>query len=168
MKTHKTLLILTAFITAVFVTSCTKCEDEPEPASMATALIEGIVYANLDLSNDTNELGGYQLQWEEVPAGTKLFARINAEDLDPNPDFQTEYEDILFQTSVSSNGVYGISVYAGVRDVDVLIMGQEFLYDQKINDTTYEERTYGLNDLQVSVIKDITRTVDLYFQVSDK
>ncbi len=135
---------------------------------MTTAIIEGIVYANLDLSNDTNEFGAYELQWELVPAGTKLFARINAEDLDPVPDFQSDYQDILFQTTVLSDGTYGMSVYAGVRDVNVLIMGQEFLYDQKINDTTYEERTYGLNDLQVSVIKNITRTVDLYFQVSDK
>ena len=132
---------------------------------MSSALIEGMVYANLDITNDTNEFGAYELQWELVPAGTKLFARINAEDLDPVPHFNTDYQDILFQTTVISDGSYTMSVYAGVGDVNVLMMGQEFLYDQKINDSTLLERTFGLNDLQVSVIKNITRTVDLYFQV---
>ncbi len=164
MKTTKTFLILIAFIAFSFVTSCTKCEDEPTPAAMSTAKIEGIVYANLDLTNDTNALGFYELQWEKVPAGTKLFARINSEDLDPTPDFNTEYQDILFETTVLTGGSYNLSVYAGVSDVTVLIKGQEFLYNQKINDSTLEQRTFGLVDTQVSVIKNITRTEDLYFQ----
>jgi hypothetical protein len=164
MKTTKNFLILIAFIALTFVTSCTKCEDDPEPAAMSSAIITGIVYANLDLTNDTNAFGFYELHWEKVPVGTKLFARINSEDLDPTPDFNTQYQDILFETAVQTGGAYNMSVYAGVGDVTVLIKGQEFLYNQKINDSTLEERTFGLLDTQVSVIKNITRTEDLYFQ----
>jgi hypothetical protein len=164
MKTTKMFLILIAFIAVSFVTSCTKCEDEPTPAAMSSAIIEGYVYADLDLTNDTNALGFYELQWEKVPVGTKLFARINAEELDPTPDFNTEYQDILFETTVLTGGSYSMSVYAGVGDVTVLIMGQEFLYNQKTDVSTFEQKTFGLADTQVSVIKNITRTEDLYFQ----
>lgn len=157
-----TMLILSGFVGLIVISSCTKFDETTTPKSLTYATIIGEARANLDLSNDTNEYGNPVIQWEKVPAGTMIFARINSEDLDPNMA-DDQYQDILFETTVESNGMYTIQVYAGASNVNVALFADNFKYDQKINDSTWEEEvfTYQMQNLQV--IKNMTKNNELFF-----
>jgi hypothetical protein len=152
-----------AFTGVIIISSCTKLEDEPAAADMSTATIKGTALANLDLSNDTNQFGGFEIKYEKVPTGTRIIARINSADLDPTPDFTMEYQDITFETQVGNAGAYELSVYAGVGNVNVFITGEDFMYQQKINDSTYENRVFRFADQNVSVLKNISIIQDFYY-----
>ena len=143
--------------------SCTKLEDAKPTSSIAKAMIMGDVKANLDLTNDTNQYGFPESRYEQVPSGTLLQARMNTESLDPNPNTILAYRDILFSAKVGSDGTYTFEVYAGPSNTPVTIIADDFRYDQKINDSTWEEKIFYLNNVNISVIQNQTNIVDLFF-----
>lgn len=159
-------IFLAFFVGLIFSSSCTKLEDPAETTSMTTATITGEAMANLDLSNDTNEFGGFEIQYENVPAGTVIYGRIDSEDLDATPNQFFEYEYILFNTKVSNNGKYTLEVYAGVNNVDVAVFADDFYYNQKINDSTWEWKTFSLQNQNLIVTKDIKKFEDLIFNAN--
>jgi len=156
------LFIVAGLAGMIFSTSCTKLEDETASSSMSKATIKGEALANLDLSNDTNATGGYEIQLENVPNGTTVFARINSEDLDPNPGNQVDYQDITFQTTVE-NGEYEIKVYAGKSNVIVTMITDEFEYNRKINDSTWEMKVFSHQDENLTVINNQIKYLELFF-----
>lgn len=157
------LFVLAGFVGILISTSCTKCDEETTSATFSKALINGDALANLDLTNDTNEFGGFEIHLEKVPAGTKIFANINSMDLDPNPSGYINYQELTFQTTVSSAGKYEIEVYAGQKNVDVTILADDFEYNQKINDSTSEWKVFSLSDQNVSIINNQVKYVNLQF-----
>jgi len=156
------LFVLAGLVCLIFSTSCTKCDEETTSQTFKQATIKGDALANLDLSNDTNQWGGYEVQLEKVPSGTIVFARINSYDLDPNPDNFVDYQDITFETEVN-NGEYEVMVYAGPSNVGVTLLADEFTYQTKINDSTYEWRVYAIQNQNLSVINDQTKFQNLIF-----
>ncbi|RLD57983.1 MAG: hypothetical protein DRJ05_08810 [Bacteroidetes bacterium] len=163
MRKHLSILFIVAGLAGmIFSTSCTKLEDETSSSSMSKATIKGEALANLDLSNDTNATGGFEIQLEKVPNGTTVFARINSMDLDPNPNVQIDYQDITFQVTVE-NGEYEVEVYAGKGNVDVKLITDQFEYNQKINDSTREMKVFTHVDENVVVINNQIKFVELLF-----
>jgi hypothetical protein len=163
MKKHLTILFIVAGLAGmIFSSSCTKVKDETPSSLMTTATIIGEALANLDLSNDTNATGGFELQLEKVPDGTKIFARINSEELDPNPNNFLNYQDITFSTTVT-NGEYEIQVYAGQSDVVVTLITDEFEYDQKINDSTWQKKVFSHLDENLTIINSQIKYLELVF-----
>lgn len=158
-------IILPGFILAVFVSflvfsSCEKCDDATAAKVMTYATIQGYVKANLDTRNDTNEFGGYEVQYENAPAGTLIIARINSADLTNEP---IQGEDLTFQSTVNNNGEYSLSVYAGTQNVDVTIIPGDFSYDQVSADKD-ELKYYFAPEMQTAVVKGITRIGDITYQ----
>ncbi|MEZ5082931.1 MAG: hypothetical protein R2750_05725 [Bacteroidales bacterium] len=156
------LLILTGFVSLAYFSSCTKIDEETTPKSLTYAIIKGEAKANLDLSNDTNSYGGFEIQWEKVPLDTKVFARINSEDLQNEPTDDL-YQDILFETSVDNSGNYEVQVYAGNSNTYVTLFADNFKFDQKINDSVWEEKIFAFQTQEVMVSKNMTKTFELIF-----
>lgn len=161
-STFKIGLILIGLICLGLSNSCTKLEDETQAQTLTYATITGNVMANLDLSNDTTIYGTPEIQWEKVPSGTLIFARINSEDLDPNMS-DDQYQDILFETSVDNSGVYEMQVYAGAGNVTVALFADDFTHSQKVNDSTFRDKIFTYQSQNLTVIRNITKSNELYF-----
>ncbi|OQX79308.1 MAG: hypothetical protein B6D61_03790 [Bacteroidetes bacterium 4484_249] len=165
---RKRLSILFVFAGIAFMmysTSCTKCDDEAVALTIKNAIIKGDALANLDLSNDTNQNGGFEIQLEKVPNGIKIFARINSMDLDPNPSNMIDYQDITYETSVD-NGKFEVTVQAGQGNVPVTILADDFEYNQKINDSTWEWKVFSLQNQNLTVINNQVKYNNLQFNTN--
>jgi len=158
-----TAIIAVALLGLFYLASCTKIEDAKSTTTIGMATINGEARANLDLTNDTNQYGLYEVQYEKVPGGTQIFARINTMDLDPNPSGNVDYRDITFNTTVTSSGLYEVEVYAGPSSTSVMLIADQFKYNQKINDSTWEEKIFSMSDVSLSVINDQKRIRNLTF-----
>lgn len=156
------LFVFVALVGLIFSTSCTKCDDETTALTFKNATIKGDALANLDISNDTNQFGGFEIQLEKVPDGTKIFARINSMDLDPNPSNFIDYQDITYEASVT-NGKYEVTVQAGQGNVPVTILADDFEYKRKINDSTWEWKVFSLPNQNIPVINDQVKYLNLEF-----
>jgi len=156
-------VLVSCFIFLGVITSCEKCDDSETDKTMTYAIVKGYVRANLDMRNDTNEFGGFEIQYEKVPAGTRIIARINSADLANDFNPLLNYEDITFEATVDNNGDYTLNVYAGVKDVNVLIMGEDFEYEQWIKDSTREWKKFTTPDLQTTVVKNLTKIEDMTY-----
>lgn len=154
----KLFIILVLLSTSFYFVSCDKDEDTESP-EMTTAIITGKVEAELDLSNTGIE---------NAPQGTKLFARINAEDLVTNPINGYNYEDIVFETNIDNDGNYSFTINAGVSSVNVEIFGNEFRHNQLLyyesGNPVRQEKVYSLPaNITTSVSKGTTRILDLTY-----
>ena len=90
---NKKLLIIISFVALIFIS----CSDDETTIVNGKATISGIATCQLDLTNSETEF---------VPAGTKIIATINTEDLVNSPDANITYPDRIFTTTVGSNGKY--------------------------------------------------------------
>ncbi|HQP03717.1 MAG TPA: hypothetical protein PLP11_03840 [Bacteroidales bacterium] len=120
-------VLLVMFIgVAAFLTSCE--EETPTADPLPTATIEGVVYANIDLTNAVNE---------KAPAGTKIFFRINANELVLNPLPGYTYETLQYETTVNSEGKYTIELPCAThQNVNVAVTPNDFSAVRQINATT--------------------------------
>ena len=144
------LLLLT-----LLLFSCTKEKVDPVVISNGNATVTGIARADLDLS---------LIGLEFVPEGTIIMAKINLGDLvlhDENDS--TVYGDKIYKTTVGTNGRYTINVEANTMNVDVSIMGEDFEYNQIVNDTLIVRKIYTLATNHTNVIDGMTKVVDLSY-----
>lgn len=106
----------------------TSCEDEEktDPGTNPKATIKGQVKADFDLSNNATDINE-----DFAPQGTKIFFRIDAEDLVLNPDPNYDYQTLQYETTVDANGNYSISLPTATHQaVNVDIQPDQFLHDQ--------------------------------------
>lgn len=126
MKKRNLFSILTVIGLGLVVTvsSCSKKEIGEDNAKRANskATVKGRAFAELDLTN---------VDLEVAPVGTKLYARLNSEDLVTNPVNGAYYEDIIYQTTVREDGNFEFVVDANEKFVNVDIYPEQFLYDQQ-------------------------------------
>ncbi len=154
----KLIIILVLLSTSFLLVTCDNEEDES--IEMTTAIIKGSVRADLNWTVAGNE---------NVPQGTKLFARINAKDLVTNSIFGYAYEDILFETTVDANGYYSFTVNAGIPEITVTIFGDEFRYnvitavDPVTGNVTTQENVLSITTTSTTVTKGSTRIFDLVY-----
>ncbi len=147
------LLSLTALL---IFTNCDKEEEEIASDPMTTATIKGLVEANLNLTNDTDALGFYELKLELVPVGTKVIAVVNAADLVANPDPAVTYQDLTYETTVDASGMYTFTVDAITKSANYTLKFDDFEYDQRIfpdTVTVTERKVYTIADKYPSVVK---------------
>jgi len=145
----------TLLLLALVLFSCTKETVEPVVVTNGNATVTGIARADLDLT---------QLGLEYVPEGTIIMAKINLGDLFLNGgNDSTVYGDKIYRTTVGTNGRYTINVEANEFNVDVSIMGEDFEYNQIVNDTVIVRKIYTLATNHTTVIDGMTKVVDLTY-----
>ena len=110
---------------AVMLIAFSSCQNEnsvnPRPIDeiVSVVTISGLVKADL---NTTNE------EYENVPNGTKVVARISTRDLVLNPDYNTEYPYKYYETT-TNNGTYSLEVEAGPYGSEVYLYFVDFRAD---------------------------------------
>jgi len=145
----------TLLLLALVLFSCTKETVEPVVVTNGNATVTGIARADLDLT---------QLGLEYVPEGTIIMAKINLGDLVLHDDNDsTLYGDKIYKTTVGTNGRYTINVEANELSVDVSIMGEDFEFNQTVNDSLIVRKIYTLATNHTSVIDGMTKVVDLTY-----
>jgi len=145
----------TLLLVVLITSSCTKENVDPVVVTNGNATITGIARADLDLT---------QLGLEYAPKGTIIFAKINLGDLVlKEDDDSTLYCDRIYQTTVGVNGRYTVNVEANELNVDVSIMGEDFEYNQIVNDTLIIRKIYTLATNHTIVIDGMTKVVDLTY-----
>ncbi len=145
----------TVLLLALIISSCTKEKIDPVVVTSGNATITGIARADLDLT---------QLGLEYAPKGTVIFAKINLGDLVlKEDDDSTLYGDRIYKTTVGVNGRYTVNVEANELNVNVSIMGEDFEYNQIVNDTLIIRKIYTLATNHTIVIDGMTKVVDLTY-----
>ncbi len=133
-KTIKTTgLLLTLALLAL------GCKDEMtnESFTNGSATIHGTAWVDLNLT--TPEL-------EYVPQGTRIYARINSEDLVEFPSSSVNYGDIVYDTVVGADGAFTFVVAANSTNVTVTFAADDFMYNQVQFDETVEPEVFELID----------------------
>ena len=141
------VLIVISLVALIFI-SCG--DDEETPAVVnGSAKITGVAKCELDLSNTEREY---------VPAGTKIIATIDTEDLVNSPDANVTYPERTYTTTVGANGVYTLTIEANAKTVTVDITASDFEYDQIQADTiTRVRKVYSYAPSTVTVIDGISK-----------
>jgi hypothetical protein len=152
MKSIKILLSL-AVIAGIMMTSCKK-DEEPEATPMKKATITGFVYADLDLT----EAG-----MEYAPAGTKISAWIDTEELFLNPDPAVTYPRKYYETTVGGDGKFTLSIEVGNNPVTVNIEPGDFWYQQEVAVDTYETKMYSMGGVTITAFQGQTKIIDIAF-----
>jgi len=160
-KNILTLMALT--LIAVFaISSCKKDEEPATTSDMTHATIKGVVYADLDETNDTNTVDPIK-DYEFAPVGTKVILVVNSKDLVANPIAGKTYADITYETEVGANGVYTVTVDATAKTANYTVKADDFTYAKKTGTSTTKTTVYQATDQYVSVVKDITKIVDIKY-----
>ena len=145
----KTKVLSIFAIATIALISCKKTEPAV-PAGPGEATIEGVLYAPLNLGNDTATTGGYELHNEFAPNGTKVTAVIDTEDLQKDPQNGYNYEKLQFTTTVSNDGVFTFSNLPAIsQSAGVKLKFGDFKADQAQVDPSNnpaENKIYTLND----------------------
>ncbi len=157
-----TIALLSLSVLLIF-TNCDKDDDEVASDPMTTATIKGLVEANLNLTNDTNDAGLPETQWEIAPAGTKVIAVINSAFLVTNPDPAVTYQFLTYETTVDANGMYTFTVDAITKSANYTLKFDDFEYDQKLSATVVERKVYTVADQAASVVKNETVIQDVIY-----
>jgi hypothetical protein len=133
----KSLSILVILFAGIFAfTSCDKVE-EVEPGTNPNATISGYVYANLDATDG---------DLEKAPQGTKVFFRINAQDLVLNPQPGYVYQTLQYETTINVDGMYSITLPTATHQaVPVTIQADQFEADQQVGAEDFEDVVFHAN-----------------------
>ncbi len=141
MKKFIPFLLVMFFGAAALLTGCT--EDPPVAEPLPTSTIEGVVYANIDLTNAVNE---------KAPAGTKIFFRIDAADLVMNPLVGYAYQTLQYETTVGSDGKYMIELPCATHQaVNVTITADDFSAVRQLSATTTDTHYFDAGVLVVGI-----------------
>ena len=149
--------VLTIFALASLVMMSCKKTESAIPAAPGSATISGVIYAPLDLGNDTTSNGvfisGYNNEF--APSGTMLTAIVDSYDLQKNPDNNFNYELLKFTTVVGDNGAFsftGLPAYS--EQISVEIRFSDFKANQAQFDPSNNpsvSKIYTLSDKYVSI-----------------
>jgi len=151
----KILLFAMGLVVLIYV-GCKKKTIETTP--LGTATVTGHVFANLDLTNDTNSSGNWEYGTTPDPvAGMRVFAVVNYYYLDQTPNGGTnDYKTKTFETLTDANGQYTLSLPAGEKNYTVTIQFQSFEADQKLSNEFGDyigvaEYTYSVSNTTANV-----------------
>lgn len=152
----------------LFVGSIVACESVDNPAAIntidetRTATIKGIVRANLNTRNDTTEFGGFQIQYESAPAGTKVFVEVDSRDYATSTT-GGNYQQLVFETTVDANGEFEIAIPALARSIEADVRADEFVANQVVGDNETERILYRFAEDDVDFTENSTVFVRLFY-----
>lgn len=141
-KTFKTTGLLLTLALLFF-----GCKDEMKNESFTngTATIHGTAFVELNLT--TPEL-------DYAPAGTRIYARINSEDLVEFPSTSVNYGDIIYDTTIGAEGAFTFVVAANSKDVTVTFSSDDFLANQIQLDDSNEDEIFALPEIYTETVSD--------------
>ncbi len=172
MKKNKLFSILCVSLGLMLVYSCEK--EEPTEVTVNTrATITGIVEGNIDLTNDfrieETEIGG-EVIVDTIPEitnerleGVRIFARYNTSQLTTVVDPNHTYTDRVAEAVTNEEGRYTIQIPAGVRNVTVVMSGNDLEIDRIIEPGVTERTTFTTADQSISVTQNVNRFVDFTY-----
>lgn len=153
-KVFYSLLVLTGIFVAVSFTGCKKKTTSSSDPIASTATIKGRVQADLDATNSS---------YEKAPAGTRVIAIINAQDLIENPQVGVTYGNIEYASTINSEGEYTISVAAGTKPVNVTIKCDDFVYTKILSATSSTRTVYTGPTSGTTIYKDQIKWIDMNY-----
>ncbi|NLO52549.1 MAG: hypothetical protein GX103_15490 [Bacteroidales bacterium] len=157
------------FKTAVFlmlllsIGACKK-DEQSTPIGIdlsKSALVKGIVKAELDLTNE---------EMEFAPRVTKILFQIDANQFTNQPSFSNNF--LIYETEVDGVVGYQISIPVNEEGVNFTLIPQDFEYkqlyyliDPYTGDTTTKNRrvVYKQNSIDLQAIKDEIKIIDFNF-----
>lgn len=134
---RKILSIIAIALMGAFVLS--SCEKKYETEPLKTVTISGSVKAWFDLSQNNLNDG-----FTNVPQGTRLIFRIEAEDLchDGTIDNSYAYNTLQYETTVDNNGNYSMELpCVNFKTTAVRITPVDFKSKQKTKETNWDPNT---------------------------
>ncbi len=141
MKKLFPVLLVMFFGAAVLFTACTEEPAATEP--LPTSTIEGVVYADIDLTNAVAE---------KAPAGTKIFFRIDAADLVLNPLPGYTYQTLQYETTVTAEGKYMIELPCATHQaVNVNITANDFSATRILTATTTDTHYFDAGTVVATI-----------------
>lgn len=168
----KTLYSISKIAAVVVIVSLTfACEEisNPEPIDIIneekTATIEGIVYANLDETNDTT---GTMADLEFVPSNTTIKVILDSEDFIGNPQPGLTYQNLTYTTTVGSGGAFSIEVPALDEPINAEVYANNFTATQTQADSTTQTKRFSPNSFpyNVTIVADLDSYVDIVYQAN--
>ncbi len=163
MKQKSLIRTIVFFVLVLSITACKK-EEQATPIDIdlsKSALVKGIVKANLDLTNE---------EMEFAPQGTKILFQINANQFTIQPNFSDNF--LIYETEVDGIGEYQISLPVNEEGINITLIPQDFEYQQLYflidplsGDTTIDNRrvVFKQNSIDFQAIKDQVKIVDFNF-----
>jgi len=121
---------------AIALVSCKK-EEPVAPSSPGSATIQGTLWSNTNLDNDTDQWGFYMYNPEYAKTGVTFSAVIDGMDLDQTPDGSFNYSDVVTTGTIGANGAYTVSVPCYSEWIDCEV---------RFNDYTDNQLSGGAND----------------------
>jgi hypothetical protein len=155
----KTMKFIGLSLTLAVLAFACKDDISNEDFENGSATINGTAYVDLDLTNDT--IGTV---YEYVPQGTRIYARINSEDLVEFPSAGVDYGDIVYDTVVGASGTFTFNVAANVKNVTVTLSSDDILANQIQADATAVPTVFYLPEIySVTVSAGVTRIIEVDF-----
>jgi hypothetical protein len=151
----KTLKLFGLLLTLAILTFSCKEEMTNDPFVNGSATITGTARVELDVT--TPEI-------DYVPSGTRIYARINSEDLVEFPSVSANYGDIVYDTIVGASGSFTFVVAANTKNVTVYLSSDDFIANQTQFDLSIESKVFSLlGTPSVSVHDGVTRITEVTF-----
>jgi hypothetical protein len=116
-------------ISAIAFVSCKK-DEAPAPVDPGNGTISGTLWANTNVDNDTDDMGGYEFKPEYAPAGVTVTAVINGAQLDQTVDPDYTYPEMKYTAVTGTNGSYSLTVPAYANSIEVELRFNDFTANQ--------------------------------------
>jgi hypothetical protein len=151
----KSVKILSFFAAILLIALSCKDEMTNEPFTNGSATIQGIAFAELDLSN---------AELEYVPQGVHIYAEINSQDLVQFPSGGVNYGTIVYDTTIGADGSFTFQIDANLKNVTVNFYSDDFRADQVQFDASVESKVFNLPMIYSVVVRDgVTKIVEVVF-----
>lgn len=173
LKNMKRLINLAVILLVLsqILSSCGKEElaSPVELNSSQKATLTGLVYAQLNLLNDT-----MVTKYEFAPSGTKIIVKIDARQLAVNPPEDVEFTDLLYTTEVKADGSFSIELPAISKGLEATVIFNDFTYNQvpayrtefgyyRAGDPV--RKIYKADEFSITLVAGQTIIQDVYYQV---
>ncbi len=131
----KKLFFSIALAGIFIISSCSKEEIRPSTSvANGKAIYSGQVLCNKNVTNDTNEFGRQEIQYEFIDSG-KIIFHIDGKDLQPDPIAGYTYQNITVEADINSDGTFAVELPCRKKGTAVTVM-----YTDVIGTYTYLDR----------------------------
>ena len=119
-------------IAAIAMTSCSK-DEVLDSNQLGEAVIKGNVFANLDLSNDVDGAGLYNVgSMPEKVEGMVVSVEIDTKNWDQSPDNNYAYPKKTYTATTDANGDYTLTIPATEKASNVYVSLGDYYTTQKL------------------------------------
>lgn len=118
----KKLFFSIALAGIFIISSCSKEEIRPSTSvANGKAIYSGQVLCNKNTTNDTNEFGRQEIQYEFIESG-KIIFHIDGKDLQQDPIAGYTYQNITVEADINSDGTFAVELPCRKKGTAVTVM----------------------------------------------